>query len=261
MAGTYRFPAEDHPDSPWPIFERVLQFPELELQANLVGDHEIQFAFALRYETSDGGWTRGERRVLGTAQMPRVSGALSDLFDQLLGDVLGYEPHFLILLNGDWWDDANDREREILVVHELLHCGQATDAFGAPKFRRSDNAPILAMIGHDVEEFDAVARRYGAWKSDLVSFREALEEGEGRRSNGGPTMRFDIPDGAEGLRVYKGGELVAEAWRDPPEVIKTSPSDHPEVISDADLPPDVGPVDPELGRDIPPQDESAPDLF
>lgn len=235
MAGSYVFPPDDHPDSPWPIFERVLDLAELAVQASLVREHAVLFAFAFRYDSSDGGWTRGERMLLGTAQMPRVTGALSDLFDQLLQDTLGFDPHFLILLNGDWWADANDQEREILVVHELMHCGQALDQYGAPKFRKSDNAPILAMIGHDVEEFEAVVRRYGAWKSDLVAFKRALDDFEGPPGNGAPPLDVFL------------------------EIAPETPVSAPPVASltDADLPPNVTNAD----RDIPPQDESAADLF
>ena len=36
------------------------------------------------------------------------------------------------------------------------------DIYGAPKFRKSTGLPSFALVGHDVEEFVGVVRRYGA---------------------------------------------------------------------------------------------------
>ena len=173
---SYRIAQEDAPDSPWPIFERVLDFPELAVQARLSGDG-VRWAFMFRLEHD--GWKKQGRTILGTACMPGVNGALSGLFDQLLEDAVGYWPDFLITLNEAFWEGASDLEREILVVHELHHCAQALDKFGSPKFTK-DGGPVLAIKGHDVEEFTAVVARYGAWKGDLAEFAEALREGMAR---------------------------------------------------------------------------------
>lgn len=228
---SYRFPLQDEPDSPWPIFERVLQtHHELEVQADLVHNHDIAFAFVYRYADGDNGWTKGLKRILGMACMPGVNGQLSDLFDQLLEDTLGYPPDFLILLNGDWWEAATDREREILVVHEALHCGQALDKYGAPRFTKMDNRPVLTMVQHDVEEFTAVVRRYGAWKGDLQEFLEAAKEGP-TRDNGGPMRDF--------------GDMVADLA----EKGITMTVHHRPLPDEAPLPEDVNNVDPDLVAD------------
>jgi hypothetical protein len=143
VSATWSFPPEIGADSPWPIFERVLDYPELASQAELARDHEVRWAFVLRREMGeDGMWLQGQRRILGMACMPRVQGVLGGLFGQLLEDALDYLPDFLIVLDRSWWEASTDREREILVFHELLHCGQALDGQGAPKFRRSDKAYI-----------------------------------------------------------------------------------------------------------------------
>lgn len=173
---SYRIAQEDAPDSPWPIFERVLEFPELAVQASLSG-YGVRWAFMFRLEANN--WQKNGRMTLGTACMPGVNGALSGLFDQLLEDAVGYWPDFLITLNEAWWEEASDLEREILVVHELHHCAQALDKFGSPKFTK-DGGPVLAIKGHDVEEFTAVVARYGAWKGDLVEFAAALRDGMAR---------------------------------------------------------------------------------
>ena len=36
--------------------------------------------------------------------------------------------------------------------------------------------PILAIRGHDIEEFCCVVKRYGAWKSDVAAFLQAAGE-------------------------------------------------------------------------------------
>jgi hypothetical protein len=180
VSGIWTFPPEEGDDSPWPIFRRVLEYSELDLQAGLF-DLGVTWAFVMREDPND--WLRGGKRILGTAQMPAVTGALSGLFDQLLEDTLGYLPDFLIVLNSTYWADASDREREILIFHEAKHCGQAFDAFGMPKFSKQTGRPILGMVAHDVEEFSDVVARYGAWKSDLRDFFDAYEHGP-KRPNG-----------------------------------------------------------------------------
>lgn len=170
---TYRIAREDHEDSPWPVFERVIGYPELDAQASLFG-YGIRWGFVFRDEEK---WTQHGRSILGTACMPGVNGALSGLFEQLLEDAFGYWPDFLITLNAGWWAMASDREREILVFHELKHCDQAKDPFGAPKFSRTTGMPVITIVGHDVEEFNDVVARYGAWKGDLAAFLEAAASG------------------------------------------------------------------------------------
>ena len=68
----------------------------------------------------------------------------------------GYE--FIITMNHLTWSMMDDKCREALVFHELLHC----------KF-----IPETAKYGiheHDVEEFTRVVRRYGLWREDVKQF-------------------------------------------------------------------------------------------
>ena len=161
--------SDDSPVSPWPIAKRLLKsHPELSTLSDGL-DAGWTLAFVLRY----GDWNRQGRMTLGTCGMPTVSGSYRDLFEWLLEDRLGYFPTFLITLNEEWWLEAGDRRREILLFHEMLHAGQAVDKFGEPRFHRETGAPIPSIVGHDVEEFTAVVARYGAWKSDLGAFLDA----------------------------------------------------------------------------------------
>ena len=69
-------------------------------------------------------------------------------------------PHFLLTFDAAFADEVDDATFCALVEHELYHCGQERDGFGAPKFTR-DGDPKLAIRGHDVEEFVGVVARYG----------------------------------------------------------------------------------------------------
>ncbi len=88
-------------------------------------------------------------------------------------DKLIHPYHFLIILSLDFWDESPE-SREALLYHELCHCG-VTDEF-EPK-----------MIPHDLEEFEAVVRRYGFWREDIRRFNRQLElfGEEERRASGG----------------------------------------------------------------------------
>jgi hypothetical protein len=85
------------------------------------------------------------------------------------GDV----PDFLLTFDAGYADQCSDIEWCALVEHELLHAGQAKDAFGAPKFSASTGLPVWAIRGHDVEEFTSIVRRYGADATRVREFAEA----------------------------------------------------------------------------------------
>jgi hypothetical protein len=113
------------------------------------------------------------RQVLGTCYQPMVQGELRPMFDWLLVQQLGCRPDFLIVLDHEYWQDADDLAREILVFHELMHCDQAKDQHGVPKYNKDTGLPVWKIRGHDVEEFVDVVRRYGAYSQDVKAFVEA----------------------------------------------------------------------------------------
>lgn len=59
------------------------------------------------------------------------------------------------------WSELNERQRAALVDHELSHCFAERDDDGSFK---------LSMVPHDLEEFGAIVRRHGLWKSDVRAF-------------------------------------------------------------------------------------------
>lgn len=169
-------PGQDDDGSPWPILEDLLiRAPELAHLAGMLAD-DMRIAFMFR----DGEWQEGNRKsFLGMCFLPGVQGKLKPLFDQLLEEKLGYMPDWLIVLSGDWWENQDDRNREILVFHECLHAGQAIDREGNYRINNETGRPIPAIIPHDVEEFTAVVARYGAWNDELADFIAASKKSPG----------------------------------------------------------------------------------
>lgn len=164
------------PISPWPIFRRLLETHNELAELGEMLEAGITVAFMLRA----GEWKSSGRSILGKCYCgPSAQGDLRPLFEQLLTDTLGYYPDFLICLQAEWWEDATDAQREVLLFHEALHAGQAKDQFGSPKFNRDTGMPVPCIVPHDLEEFNAVVRRYGAWTFDVAEFLAAAREGEG----------------------------------------------------------------------------------
>lgn len=71
-----------------------------------------------------------------------------------------------VTVNAPIWQVLAERQREALVLHELLHLG--TNDHGA-----------LIIVPHDVEEFGFVAATYGAWEPGLRDFGLQLQMGLG----------------------------------------------------------------------------------
>ncbi|KEZ78326.1 hypothetical protein C41B8_05473 [Salinisphaera hydrothermalis C41B8] len=104
------------------------------------------------------------RVVLGQAETcpPSVPGGkwLKERINQQLLEWFDEMPAFLITLDAHYCAQCSDLEFCALVEHELLHCAQAEDENGAPKFTQ-EGMPKFTIRGHDVEEFTSVVRRYG----------------------------------------------------------------------------------------------------
>jgi hypothetical protein len=112
--------------------------------------------------TNDAQMTKG-KAVAGTAEIPmfRCAAWQRGRQEQQMREWFGSVPQFLITLDARYAIQASDAEFCALVEHELYHCGQEQDGFGAPKFTK-DGFPKYTIRGHDVEEFVGVVRRYGA---------------------------------------------------------------------------------------------------
>jgi hypothetical protein len=159
--------------NPEVIFDYLAKSCEEFADIAQYGPH-VRFIFRLEPKL------KGGRRVLGACHMPRVNGELSGLFDWMLESTFGSAPDFLIILDADWWEDATPRERDILVFHEMYHIAIAVDEHGAQRFHRETGAPVWCIRGHDIEEFNAVVARYGAWSEDVQQFIAAVRQGEAK---------------------------------------------------------------------------------
>lgn len=91
--------------------------------------------------------------AMGKWQRARAIAQIEEWFGAL--------PDFLITFHAAAAASMDDTSFCALVEHELYHCAQERDQYGAPKFTR-DGAPKFAIRGHDVEEFVGVVARYGA---------------------------------------------------------------------------------------------------
>jgi hypothetical protein len=156
----------DHAGSPDSIAKRLFLLPEhLHL-----AEGEAAIEWLIRRDEK----IKAGRQVLGTAHLPRVQGELNPCFQWLLESFFGHVPDFLIILDHNYWFGSSPLLREILVYHELTHCIHKKDAFGDPLYDENDR-PRWGLRGHDVEEFTAVVRRYGAWNADLDAFIAAAQ--------------------------------------------------------------------------------------
>jgi len=119
--------------------------------------------------------SRQGRAVVGQAEMgsPRAMGRWAKArAEQQVREWFGHIPDFILTFSAPYAAQATDAEFCALVEHELYHCGQERDEWGAPKFRKS-GLPAFTMRGHDVEEFVGVVRRYGADASGVRDLVEA----------------------------------------------------------------------------------------
>ena len=174
VADSFRWPEEDAAD-PRPIVAMLIE--ECEDFADLQkGRAKILTVFRCFEKVKAG------RHILGTMGLPRFGGAMNEFALWLLtlandGEV----PDFIMTIDALWWAEATPIEREALVHHELSHCEHATDKEGELKFT-DEGLPVWGIRGHDLEEFNATVRRYGAWKGDISAFDQALASHQPRRA-------------------------------------------------------------------------------
>lgn len=85
------------------------------------------------------------------------------------------EHDFIILLNKSYWIEFSVAQRTALIDHELSHAAISKDDEGATKY--DDRGRVVYRTrAHDVEDFNAVVRRHGLWKSDLENFAKAIQD-------------------------------------------------------------------------------------
>ena len=127
-------------------------------------DHAHLSAVDLRVVWTSAPAVRQMRTIAGTAELPQLRGlpwvkARQEWqMIQWFGDV----PDALITLSAPYANQIDDVSWCALVEHELYHLAHALDQYGCERWNRETGKPVLAMRGHDAEEFVGVVRRYGA---------------------------------------------------------------------------------------------------
>ena len=118
------------------------------------------------------GNSRGGRRIVGQAEMgdPMAMGKWAkERARQQVEAWFGHIPDFVMTIDALDAAERDDAEFCALIEHELMHMAQVLDPFGEPKFRK-DGRPVFGIRGHDVEEFTAIVRRYGAAAAGVAEF-------------------------------------------------------------------------------------------
>jgi hypothetical protein len=138
-------------------------------------DHSHLIAASIGVLWTNVGNARNGRQIVGQAEFKPPGGTMGKWARaraqaQILG-WFGSMPDFLLTFDAEYAANCSDIEFCALVEHEMYHCGQAKDEFGAPRFTQ-DGMPVFCLRPHDVEEFNGVVRRYGA---DAAHIRTMIE--------------------------------------------------------------------------------------
>jgi len=83
---------------------------------------------------------------------------------------------FVILLNREWWEheQCTPLQRDALLDHELCHATTRDDPHTGEPQRDARGRICYRLRKHDLEEFIAIAQRWGVWKRDLELFARGL---------------------------------------------------------------------------------------
>jgi hypothetical protein len=86
------------------------------------------------------------------------------------------EYDFVILLQKEFWENeaVSDTQRQALLDHELCHATVKLDSHTLEPLEDERGRIVYRLRKHDLEEFVAIAARYGTWKRDLERFARAL---------------------------------------------------------------------------------------
>lgn len=122
----------------------------------------------------------------------------------------GQKADYILTISIEDWNILRDRQRRALLDHELSHCqGKEDEETGAMKW---------GLVGHDIEEFSAVLKRWGAWSEDIVQVVETLQQLD----------LFGAPDPA----AEKKGKGAARKGKERPEFddLPETPAGKPEGV-------------------------------
>lgn len=81
---------------------------------------------------------------------------------------------FIIEIAKDVWDEASDDFKTALMDHELGHVGIRMDEDGQPGIDEKTGRIKTYIHKHDIEEFEDVLERHGAYHKNLRAFLDAF---------------------------------------------------------------------------------------
>lgn len=127
---------------------------------------------------------------------------------------------FVILLLRSFYEDArvSDDQRRALIDHEISHATVRLDKDGDP-VQDERGRTVWRIRKHDVEEFAAIAERYGCWKRDLEEFARALRRAKQHRlplddKPEIPDVIGAVMDGVAGQNTKAGREFARKMRAD-----------------------------------------------
>lgn len=137
---------------------------------------KISYLFRPEAPVSDGHVTAGMCR--------RVDDVNRTLHDQ---DVI-------IEIAKDIWDEATAEFKRALVDHELGHVGIRMDEDGQPMIDEKTERVKVFIRKHDIEEFEEVLERHGAYHKSLREFLAAFDKSKKKKAS---AINIAIGDGPD----------------------------------------------------------------
>jgi Putative phage metallopeptidase len=93
----------------------------------------------------------------------------------------GQDPDYIIIIDIACWSALDPEGSERLIFHELKHLAWMEDEFGVGKRNQQTGKPMLKLVPHDIELFDAEMRRYGVEVCGAEDFLMAVVDGEANK--------------------------------------------------------------------------------
>lgn len=150
----------------WKADERVS-----DLAADIIAEHHPKLTTArILFLFRDPGAKRGGQVVLGKAK--KASPELCALY--------GQQVDFVITLSGEHWTTLSAAQKNALLDHELSHCDAEMEQVlvdlpdGTKKVE--ERVKKWRLVGHDIEEFNHILKRHGAWDSSIQATVETLKQ-------------------------------------------------------------------------------------
>ncbi len=152
---------------PAPELEKFVQDHFLDEESKLYNeDHRHLRQARIAYLWTNVSNSRGGKTIAATAEIPRppaIGGkwARAKWEFQMIEWFGHINFDFLITMNARIVHQSEPIINVATLDHELYHCGQKRDDFGAKVFAKKSGKPHYALLAHDVEEFVGIWRRYG----------------------------------------------------------------------------------------------------